>query len=177
MKDFYRFDPTAAAGSQWTIVNGFGGQKRQGATAFVINGKAYVCGGQNNNSDVSDFWRFDPSAATPWTQLRDIANTSDDDYDYTSIVRSYGVSFVIDGKAYLTLGSTAGGSYYSNYWIYDPETDLWEGDDLTAFEGSTRIHAVCFSTGTRGIIATGGSGSSSYFDDTWELKPYEYEEE
>ena len=103
----------------------------------------------------------------------------EDDYDddYTSIVRSYGVSFVIDGKAYLTLGSTAGGSYYSNYWIYDPETDLWEGDDLTAFEGSTRIHAVCFSTGTRGIIATGGSGSSSYFDDTWELKPYEYEEE
>ena len=87
---------------------------------------------------MSDFWRFDPSAATPWTQLRDIANTSDDDYDddYTSIVRSYGVSFVIDGKAYLTLGSTAGGSYYSNYWIYDPETDLWEGDDLTAFEGS-----------------------------------------
>ena len=179
LKDFYRFDPTAAAGSQWTIVNGFGGQKRQGATAFVIDGKAYVCGGQNNNSDVSDFWRFDPSAATPWTQLRDIANTSDDDYDddYTSIVRSYGVSFVIDGKAYLTLGSTAGGSYYSNYWSYDPETDLWEGDDLTAFEGSTRIHAVCFSTGTRGIIATGGSGSSSYFDDTWELKPYEYEEE
>ena len=104
---------------------------------------------------------------------------NDDDYDddYTSIVRSYGVSFVIDGKAYLTLGSTAGGSYYSNYWIYDPETDLWEGDDLTAFEGSTRIHAVCFSTGIRGIIATGGSGSSSYFDDTWELKPYEYEEE
>ena len=85
--------------------------------------------------------------------------------------------FVIDGKAYLTLGSTAGGSYYSNYWIYDPATDLWEGDDLTAFEGSTRIHAVCFSTGTRGIVATGGSGSSSYFDDTWELKPYEYEEE
>ena len=62
-------------------MNGFGGQKRQGATAFVIDGKAYVCGGQNNNSDVSDFWRFDPSAATPWTQLRDIANTSDDDYD------------------------------------------------------------------------------------------------
>ena len=120
----------------------------------MIDGKAYVCGGQNNNSDVSDFWGFDPSAATPWTQLRDIANTSDDDYDddYTSIVRSYGVSFVIDGKAYLTLGSTAGGSYYSNYWIYDPETDLWEGDDLTAFEGSTRIHAVCFSTGTREFI-------------------------
>ena len=84
---------------------------------------------------------------------------------------------MIDGKAYLTLGSTAGGSYYSNYWIYNPATDLWEGDDLTAFEGSTRIHAVCFSTGTRGIVATGGSGSSSYFDDAWELKPYEYEEE
>ncbi len=27
-KDFYRFDPTAPSGSQWSIVNGFGGQKK-----------------------------------------------------------------------------------------------------------------------------------------------------
>ncbi|EFF57975.1 hypothetical protein CW1_2883 [Bacteroides xylanisolvens SD CC 2a] len=54
-------------------------------------------------------------------------------------------------------------------------TDLWDGEDLTDFEGSTRSKAVCFSTGKRGIIATGGS-STYYYDDTWELKPYEYEE-
>ena len=101
----------------------------------------------------------------------------DDDYDddYTSIVRSYACAFVIDGKGYIAVGQTAGGSYRSNYWIYDPLTDLWDGEDLTDFEGSTRSKAVCFSTGKRGVIATGGA-STYYYDDTWELKPYEYEE-
>ena len=103
-------------------------------------------------------------------------NYNDDyDDDYTSIVRSYACAFVIDGKGYIAAGQTAGGSYRSNYWIYDPLTDLWDGEDLTDFEGSTRSKAVCFSTGKRGIIATGGA-STYYYDDTWELKPYEYEE-
>ena len=68
------------------------------------------------------------------------------------------------------------GSLLSNYWIYDPATDLWEVEDLTAFEGSVRKNAVAFSTGTRGFVVT-GQASSSYYDDTWELSPYEYEEE
>ena len=109
--------------------------------------------------------------------MRELYDKSDDDYDddYTSIVRSYACAFVIDGKGYIAVGQTAGGSYRSNYWIYDPLTDLWDGEDLTNFEGSTRSKAVCFSTGKRGIIATGGA-STYYYDDTWELKPYEYEE-
>ena len=90
------------------------------------------------------------------------------------IVRANAVSFVIDGKGYLVTGEY--GSLLSNYWIYDPATDLWEGEDLTAFEGSVRKNAVAFSTGTRGFVVT-GQASSSYYDDTWELSPYEYEEE
>ena len=60
LKDFYQFDPSAASGSQWTIINGFGGQKRQGGMVFVIDDIAYICGGENNNADVYDFWCFDP---------------------------------------------------------------------------------------------------------------------
>ena len=37
LKDFYRFNPNAAAGKQWEIVNGFGGYKRWYGTAFVID--------------------------------------------------------------------------------------------------------------------------------------------
>lgn len=178
LKDFYQFDPSAPAGTQWTIINGFGGQKRQGGMVFLIDEVAYICGGENNNSDVTDFWCFDPSQSTPWKQLRDVYDSSEDDYDddYTSIVRSYACAFVIDGKGYITLGQTSGGSLRSNYWIYDPATDLWDSEDLTDFEGSSRIKAVCFSTGKRGVIATGGTSSSTFYDDTWELKPYEYEE-
>ena len=184
-KDFYRFDPTAASGNQWTIVNGFGGQKRTGGLSFIIDNVAYIVGGTNNGKDVDDFWKFDPSKSeeNKWVRLRDITDQSSDDYDddYKSITRTYGCAFVIDDQAYITLGQTASGSFRSNYWIYDPAKDLWRSSeteddfDYTPFEGSSRIKAVCFATGRRGIITTGGS-SSYYYDDTWELHPYEWEE-
>lgn len=182
LKDFYRYDPT---NDKWEIMdgtngmNGFSGQKRRSGTAFVIDNVAYVCCGQGNGTYVEDFWKFEPKKGT-WTQLRDIANTNDDedyDDDYAGIVREKAVAFVIDGKAYLTTGSV--GSIKTDYWVYDPATDLWSGDsddDYTPFEGSARYSAVAFSTGTRGFVVTGGS-SSLYFDDMWELLPYEHEEE
>lgn len=174
LKDFYRFDPTATIGNQWQIVNGYGGTKRVYGTAFVIDDVAYICCGQNNASVVSDFWKFD---GTNWTQLRDISNTSDYEYDDDyAITRWSAVSFVIDGKGYIVGGTS--GSNLSDYWVYYPETDLWYGDSddaYTPFEGSTRQQAVSFSTGTRGFIMTGNS-STYYFDDTWELLPYEMED-
>ena len=178
LKDMYRFDPTASEGNQWTILNGYGGQKRRGGNAFVINDKAYIVCGSNNNTYVDDFWVFDPSQAEgkQWEQKRDISDTSDDDYDddYTSIVRSDGVCMVIDDKAYLVTGGP--GTLLSNYWVYDPQTDLWNNEDFTPFEGSTRKAAVGFSTGTRGFVVTGRT-TSTYFDDVWELLPYEIEED
>lgn len=116
--------------------------------------------------------------------LREIKDDSSDDYDddYNSITRTYGCAFVIDGQAYITLGQTSGSSLRNNYWIYDPNTDLWRSSDTeddfdyTPFEGSARTKAICFSTGKRGIITTGGS-SGYYYDDTWELHPYEWEED
>ena len=53
-KDFYRFDPSAGDKGEWTLINGFGGQKRQGGQVFVIDDIAYICGGENNNSDVTE---------------------------------------------------------------------------------------------------------------------------
>lgn len=175
-KDFYRFDPQASAGSQWEILHGFGGNKRRGATVFVIDDVAYLCTGIYNGVYQYDFWKFDPSASTPWQKLRDIANTNDDedyDDDYDNIRRIHAVSFVIDGKGYLVTG-TGTNAMRTDYWVYDPATDLWTSEDFTPFEGSTRDYAVSFSTGRRGFVVTGGNGSSR-FDDVWELSPYENE--
>lgn len=180
-KDFYRLDPEAPAGSQWEIVNGFGGTKRKGATVFIIDDIAYLCTGASNNIAVYDFWKFNPAASPQWEKLRDTANTdSDEDYDdeYGAIGRVYAVSFVIDGRGFLVTGSTSSSANKTDYWIYDPETDLWDNEDLTPFyasERSARNYAVSFSTGTRGFVTTGGSGSYR-LDDTWELLPYELED-
>ncbi len=184
LKDFYRYDPV---NDKWVIMdgtagmNGFSGKKRRSGSAFVIDNIAYICCGQSNGTYVDDFWKFDPSTGT-WTQLRDIANNNtDEDYDddYAGIARAQAVTFVIDGKGYLVTGEN--GTLKSDYWVYNPATDLWSGDsddDYTALtvKASARKKAVAFSTGTRGFIVTGAS-SSLYFDDMWELSPYEYYEE
>ena len=177
LKDFYRFDPDAAPGSQWEIVNGFGGNKRRGGTAFVIDNVAYICTGVNSAGYPYDMWKFNPSATEQWVKLRDIANTSDDDYDddYNGITRANAVSFVIDGRGYLTTGEVSN-STKSDYWVYEPTTDLWNNEDFTPFKGQNRYGAVSFSTGTRGFVMTGHSGSY-YLDDIWELLPYELEED
>lgn len=174
-KDFYRFDPSAPSGSQWSIMNGYGGQKRMSGSAFVVDEKAYIFCGINNGSYPDDLYCYDPSTDT-WTKKRDISDSSDDDYDddYTSITRSGAVCMVIDGKMYLATGES--GSLLSTYWVYDPETDLWNNDDFTLFEGSARTAVIGFSNGKRGFIVTGRS-SSYYFDDNWELLPYEIEED
>lgn len=185
--DFYRFNPDAASGSQWEAVKGFGGKKRQNGTAFVIDDKAYICAGTSNGSYPYDLWCFDPSSSTPFTQMRDIADTNDDedyDDDYGGIVRASAVSFVIDGKGYLVTGESGG--LKTDYWVYDPSTDLWIGgtpDDYTPFallnsgsQGSSRKNAVSFSNGKRGFVVSGTTGSY-YLDDMYELSPYENRDE
>ena len=182
LKDFYRYDSTS---DKWEIMgetgntagNGFSGKKRQGGSSFVINNIAYVCCGEANGY-IDDFYKFDPSTGL-WTQLRYISNYSDDSYDdnYAGIVRSKAVTFVIDGKAYLTTGSN--GTLKTDYWVYNPTTDLWTGcsdDSYTPFKGSARQSAIGFSVGSKGYVVT-GSSSSVYFDDLWELSPYENTEE
>lgn len=91
---------------------------------------------------------------------------------------------VIDGRGYIATGTRSGVT--SDYWVYDPEEDLWYGDsddDYTPMTnvhnvssgGSSRSYAVSFSTGKRGFVLSGSSGTS-YFDDVYELLPYEQED-
>lgn len=183
MMDFYRFNPDAAAGAQWEVVNGFGGEKRRYGTAFVIDDVAYICCGSNNETSVVDFWKFDGST---WTQLRDIAPTnSDEDYDDDYAIARYStVSFAIDGRGYVATGRRSGVT--GDYWMYNPDQDLWYGDSDDDFTPLSDVHnypsgaasreaAVSFSNGRRGFVLTGTSGTT-YFDDVYELLPDKQEE-
>ncbi|WP_350355204.1 hypothetical protein [Leeuwenhoekiella parthenopeia] len=60
-------------------------------------------------------------------------------------------------------------------WEYDPLLDEWE--NITALEATARQDAVGFSTGLKGIVSLGRTGSL-YLDDTYELFPQqEYDDE
>lgn len=160
--DFFRFDPTAAAGNQWSKVRSIGGSKRRGATAFTYDGKAYVCTGINNGDFLTDMWEYDPTADS-WTKKIDL------DYDDSwSILRQNACSFVLGGKGYVVAGEKTG--TLRDIWEYDFTANTW--NEKTDLEGAARSNAVAFTVGGKAIITTGQTGSY-YLDDVYEFKPYE----
>lgn len=164
LKDFYQYNDSS---DTWTQVNGFSGNKRRNASVFVIDDKAYLVAGINNGAYQVDFWMFDPTTDT-WTRKRDIDQDDDDDESFNDdyvILRSNASAFSMNGLGYLACGGSS-----KTIWEYNPSTDLWE--EKTALEGSGRTDAIGFSINERGFILLGKSGSS-YYDDVWEFKPQE----
>lgn len=147
--DCWKYSP---ATGKWSTVPFLPGNPRSGATTWVYNGKGYIMAGYTNSSNHAinnmayDFWSFDPAKAaagtlSPWSQLRDISNTSSGTYDdgYTNIVRKYGVGFTMaktatGDKGYITLGQNGTAVTYT--WEYDFATDLWT--EKTPYEGAAR---------------------------------------
>ncbi|HVZ26003.1 MAG TPA: kelch repeat-containing protein [Sediminibacterium sp.] len=173
-KDMWEFDPAAGSNGTWTQKVSLGGSKRSGAVAFVYNNKGYVVTGFNNGQAVSDFWVFDPSASGgSWTQLRDITNsntTETYDDDYTDIVRTQAVAFIIGTKAYLAVGEN--GTPVVKTWEYDFASDTWARK--TTYERADRSGAVGFTVKGRGFVAC-GKNSTYYLDDIDEFHPDETE--
>ncbi|WP_299664578.1 galactose oxidase [uncultured Polaribacter sp.] len=164
-KDFWKYN---VATDTWEQSVGFGGEKRQGASVFVIDEIAYIGLGIHNGAYEEDFYSFD---GTNWTRLTDLDDDDDDDDDY-EILLSSGASFSLNGKGYITTGIA--GAITTETWGYDPATDTWE--ELPAFEGSARQNANTFTFDAKAYVLMGRSGSY-YFDDVWEFRPEELENE
>lgn len=166
LKDFWEYDPIQ---DTWTQIPSIGGSKRSNAVAMVINDFAYVGTGSDNGSLETDLWRFDPLLLPdfPWVEMTEL----DDDDDY-QIIRENASTFTMNGLGYVVFGRSGASSI--SVWEYDPLGDFWT--EKTAFEGSSRSDAVAFSVVERGFITTGRVGSV-YFDDLWELKPFDEEDE
>lgn len=161
LKDFYQYNPTD---NSWAQINGFSGNKRRNATVFIIDGIAYLGTGLNSGVNQVDFWAFDPSTDV-WTRKRDL-DDDETDHDTYSIKRANASSFTINGLGYVTCGESG-----NSIWEYNPKTDIWK--EKTALEGSGRSDATGITiNGERGLVVLGKSGTS-YFDDVWEFKPNE----
>ncbi len=67
-KDFYAYHPST---DSWTRIADFP-TARDGSCGFGINGKGYVCFGQDSTTFIAykDMWEYDPIANT-WTQKTD----------------------------------------------------------------------------------------------------------
>ncbi|MEO9871942.1 Kelch repeat-containing protein [Ekhidna sp.] len=90
--------------------------------------------------------------------------------DYEGDTRTGAVSFVIDGLAYVGLGSD-GDDYLQDFWRYDAGRNFWE--EVAPFPGVGRISAVAFSTGGKGYVGTGFNDEleTEELADFWEYDP------
>ena len=102
----------------------FQNSERATASSFVINDRAYVLLGRNNNNPVRglrDCWEFNPSTNL-WTRKA----------DFPSVGRVGAIAEVVNGYAYVGFGFNPDKGVFSNdstifsdFWRYDPVLNYW----------------------------------------------------
>jgi N-acetylneuraminic acid mutarotase len=108
--DVYEYNPVTNTWAEKSFAESH--LARTGAATFVMNNKAYVCGG----SGKKDLWEFVPATNT-WTKLADVGLSSETN-------RHEPVAFSVKGKGFLTCGYYLfdfSNTYYKNdVWVYAP---------------------------------------------------------
>ena len=177
---YYRYDPNAAAGEKWQVVEHINPAKRCYGSVFVIDNRAYIIGGISNGYYVRDFERFDPSFEKGEYRWYKITQDFAEDYrnsKYTKIYRQQAAAFSINGRGYLCCGNY--GTAKSDVWEYIPFTghDYMGGwTEVCSFEGSARYGCAGFATSKGvGYVGTGmiGTGQNNFYDDIWEFHAQE----
>ena len=85
---------------------------------------------------------------------------------FEGLARSAAVSFVLNGKAYVGLG-TNGTDKYKDFWEFTPATNTWR--QVADFPGVGRYQAVAFAA-NKGYVGTGYDGLNR-LKDFWEYNP------
>ena len=116
LKDWYVFDTETET---WAKLSDFPGTEREEAMGFAIGGYGYICGGEHNETQLTDCWRYDPDTDT-WTQVASLP-----------IPLEEAAAFVIGDYAYVAGGSSQGSNDPQvRVFRYDPSADKW--DEVTS---------------------------------------------
>lgn len=164
--DFWKYDHVTGA---WTQLANYNGQGKRQFSFFVLDNKAYVGGGAyNTNSVANQLWAYDPLSNT-WAQKNNLP------------VGTWGGSaFVLNGKAYYTLGNTNGStSSPSNsraVYEYVPATDTWLQKNNVPFSARFRAIVLQLDTDLDGetdkvMVGCGSVKFGTYLNDLWEYLP------
>ncbi len=141
---------TAFIPDGWKALEPFAGGVRNAAVAVNIGDKIYVGLGYSStsgNSQVSDDWyEYDP-ATNQWTSKSNFPGTT----------RANAVAFVINGKAYVGLGTNydrqSRTDLYKDFYEYNPASNTWV--QKANFSGTPRDQPVYFTIGDKGYLGTG----------------------
>lgn len=175
LKDFWCYDYET---NSWSPAPKYPGDAVRYAVAFVIDGKAYVGGGEDyDNNILGDFYCFD---GQKWSTIETIG-----------VPRAQATAFVCNGYGYVFGGIN--GSTVTAFQRYNPKTNRWE--ELRQLKNNSRqsyddqyvnlaaygATSFVLNNGTmenpnpdcRAFVTTGGYAGVSTL--TWEYNPiYDY---
>lgn len=153
----YAYDTTT---NTWNARSPYPGELVQDATAFVINGKAYVGLGTYAGGIYNELYQYDPGT-DKWTRMK----------DYPDVHTAWAASFVIGGYAYVGTGGSGSeiAECTANFYRYDPATDTWT--PRASFPGGPRFLAAAFAIGNLGFVATGANAQGQNVADCWQYDP------
>ena len=150
--------------------------------AFEIDGVLYAGTGFGKENQTSfhesrDFYSYDLTENTGWIDLNEPLPDP-------ALVRSAGVSFVLNGKAYVGTGVTDnGGNALNDFYEFDPTRNAGEkwhpvepmplkrsSDTEPTLDRAGREGAVAFTANGKGYVGMGRNGGF-FFYDFWEFTP------
>ncbi len=151
----------------WKALGSFN-ETRFCAVAETVGEKIYAGLGYNGNgfTTVTNDWYEYDVATNKWTMKQ----------SFPSDARANAVSFSINGKIYVGLGTNYNRSNkeqtYTDLFEYDPATDKWTAK--ADFPSVGRDQAVFFTIANKGYVGTGNTSPSSaatVTSDFWEYDP------
>lgn len=141
---------------------------RWGAQLITVDGKIFAGGGYHGNNSATNDWQEYDIANDTWTNKNPMPGTTTN--------RSGGVTFTINGKAYLGLGIenfnnfTLPWNFLTDLWEYDPDNDTWT--KMADFPGTGTGFCGVFVLDNKAYVVGGSTGKLSA-DGTNEV--YEYD--
>ncbi len=116
LSDLNAYDPSA---DQWTKVAQLPDSGRIGSAVFVLNGKAYIVGGEKgkNHIQTNEVWEYDPSS-DQWTRKADLPIKVSFASGFSNATTASSTGFIAGG---LDENSTT----QNKTFAYDPLLDSW----------------------------------------------------
>lgn len=152
-QELWEFNP---ATNNWTQKANYPAGTRYGQSSFVLNNKAYVGLGTEENWFVSEFYEYNPASNT-WTQKAAFPGSA----------RGFASAFTIGSKGYMGMGLDGG--YRDDWYEYDAPTDSWSVK--APFGGEGRRSAPSFVIYGAAYVMT-GKGNAGKHRDCWQYMPY-----
>ena len=129
---------------------------RDAMACFVLNGKAYVGGGTDNNLVYGEFYEYDP-AKDKWTSKIGMPQGS----------TAFAMGFSVGGHGYMCGG--AGSSEYKTLYEYDTANNSWS--KKADFPGGGRQAGIAFTIGNKAYAGLGMSGYANVYTDLYSYDP------